>query len=327
MHSPVPSKTPRARQSTNGERPSTDRRRITPDTVWATGLTVVATGLARTSVTTGRTLEKSRVMGAPPSGTSVTPRRDVGRGLLGHSVRQIGDPVYRRTLLDAAHLATALDDAGLLVRAALANNRGLMTAAGVVDDDLVGVLRAACQVFGGTPSVQLPHLMAQLALELVAAGDYPDRRLIADGALALARQTGDPATLLRVLDLRFWTIWAPDTLEERLALTAEGLALAERVDDPLLLFFAADWRHTAASQTADHHEAQRALAIMSDVAARLGEGFVRWTMALGACLLPSTNDCRCFMRRRRSQGRRKGSACLLVGSRSRARRRSRCWPW
>jgi hypothetical protein len=45
-------------------RPASDRTE-SPDTVWAIGLAVVATGLARTSFTTGRTLEKSSVIEAP----------------------------------------------------------------------------------------------------------------------------------------------------------------------------------------------------------------------------------------------------------------------
>lgn len=43
---------------------------------------------------------------------------------LGDAQRQCGDPAHRETLIEAAHLADEIDDVGLLVQAALSNNRG-----------------------------------------------------------------------------------------------------------------------------------------------------------------------------------------------------------
>ena len=62
---------------------------------------------------------------------------------LGTAQRQTGDPAFRDTLLGAARRAADLDDTERLVAAALANNRGFFSAAGVIDTDKVEVLEIA----------------------------------------------------------------------------------------------------------------------------------------------------------------------------------------
>ena len=60
---------------------------------------------------------------------------------LGNTQRQTGNPAWRQTLLDAAHLAQDLGATELLVAAALANNRGIFSVMGVVDAERVAVAR------------------------------------------------------------------------------------------------------------------------------------------------------------------------------------------
>ena len=65
---------------------------------------------------------------------------------LGTAQRLAAIPSYRETLLTGAGLARDLDDAELLAQAALANSRGLFSSSGVVDEERVDVLEAACSV-------------------------------------------------------------------------------------------------------------------------------------------------------------------------------------
>ena len=64
---------------------------------------------------------------------------------LGEAQRQVGEPEFRRTLLEASALAKDLDDSDLLARSAIANNRGFMSTAGLTDDGVLEMLEAAIE--------------------------------------------------------------------------------------------------------------------------------------------------------------------------------------
>src|SRR5205814_1288473 len=49
---------------------------------------------------------------------------------LGEAQRQVGEPAFRETLLEAAHVADRAGDADRMARAALANNRGYVSTFG-----------------------------------------------------------------------------------------------------------------------------------------------------------------------------------------------------
>jgi len=203
---------------------------------------------------------------------------------LGEAQRQCGDAAFRETLLAAARQAMRLGEARLLVRAAMANSRGVYANSGNVDLERVEVLRAACNATEGDRSAERTRLLALLASELTWDADGTESRLIADEALVSARELGDAATLMTVLNLRFITLTAPDRLADSLAETAEALALAGQVNDPLQEWFAAFWRYWATIQAADHQAAEHAWAIMSERAVTLGEGVVQGWMPYQAAV-------------------------------------------
>src|SRR5262249_45215051 len=59
---------------------------------------------------------------------------------LGIAQRQTGNPAHRETLLDAARQADRTDEVDLLVRAALANNRGWQSDLGVGDQERIEIV-------------------------------------------------------------------------------------------------------------------------------------------------------------------------------------------
>jgi class 3 adenylate cyclase len=156
---------------------------------------------------------------------------------LGTAERLSGDPEYRETLLRASRLARRGGDTARLSAAVLANHRGSFSVFGDVDRDRVEMLEAA--LTSTSHETDRVTLIATLANELTYSGDYPRRRQLTDEALAAARATGDAALLLRVINLVFYSLWVPETLDERLTLTAESRALAVDIEDPLILFWAA----------------------------------------------------------------------------------------
>ncbi|MCA1842388.1 MAG: AAA family ATPase, partial [Actinobacteria bacterium] len=119
---------------------------------------------------------------------------------LGEAQKRAGDPAHRSTLLDAARSAEHAGRTDVLVRAALANTREVIfNAALEIDTGRVGVLERALAALGEVESPERARLLAHLGLELVWATDHATRVRYSDEAVAIARRSGDPALLARVL--------------------------------------------------------------------------------------------------------------------------------
>jgi hypothetical protein len=80
---------------------------------------------------------------------------------LDEAQRDQGNPEFRSTLLEAGRLAKASGDVPLLVRAALANSRGLPSVIGAVDADRVAITEAALEAVDPQPTAERARLLAQ----------------------------------------------------------------------------------------------------------------------------------------------------------------------
>ncbi len=169
----------------------------------------------------------------------------------GEAERQAGDRRFRETLLEAAAIARRIGDDAGLIRAALANTRGMQSETGVVDKERIATLDAALEVVGPGDGAARARLLAMQAAELSYSGEWERRLALSDEALATARRLDEPAALIAVLNLRFVTLLAPETLPERSANTADAVAVAERLDDPVDRFFAYHWRSYASLEAGD----------------------------------------------------------------------------
>ena len=89
---------------------------------------------------------------------------------LGEAQRQIGDPAFRQTLLDAGKLAQELDDGDRLARAVLASTRGFSSRIGAVDSERVKSLEAASRALPDSDP-RRARALALLASELHWCGD------------------------------------------------------------------------------------------------------------------------------------------------------------
>jgi tetratricopeptide (TPR) repeat protein len=196
---------------------------------------------------------------------------------LGDAQRQAGDPEFRTTLLDAAALARRMQDGPRLVRAVLANNRGFVSASGVVDDERLHALEDALDAVGPDDSAQRAVLLATLGAELAFSPTDRERRIEhSDEALAIARRLDDPAALSRVLSLRFVTLWMPETLDERLANSEENVVAARRTGDPIAEFHAVHWQAAAFVEAGRLNDAHRDVEHEAALAERLGQPTMRW---------------------------------------------------
>jgi len=189
---------------------------------------------------------------------------------LGEVQRQVGNPEFRQTLLDAAHLAGELGDTDRLARAVLANNRGWFSQLGAVDSERVQALEAAAEFLPDDDS-RRARVLALLALELHHAGEPARCRALAAEAIEIARAADDPSALAHTLTNASMAIWAPDTLQERQRLSDELVELARRLDDPRLSFWAAGRHMSVGLEAGDRSQVESGLAPMRALAASVPE--------------------------------------------------------
>ena len=159
--------------------------------------------------------------------------------------------------------------------AALANNRGMFANAASVDTDRVEILeRALDRLSANDPARAL--VLADLCSELTGFSELERRQALADEAVAIARSTGDDATIVRVLNHIVWPLSLPQLLEQQLAWSAEALQRAERLGDPVLLFWAAHTRAFALLRAGDVDEMNRCWEIAWSLAERLDQPTLNW---------------------------------------------------
>jgi class 3 adenylate cyclase len=195
---------------------------------------------------------------------------------LGTAQRQTGDPTYHDTLLAAARQAIDLGDTKRLVAAALANDRGYTSNSNATDTDKVDVLEMALdRLPADGPDRAL--VLATLCSEQAAGSPLERLQALADEALVIAESTGDNATIVRVLNQVILPSLAPSLLEQTLARTADALVRAERLGDPVLLFFAAHARATAVFLVGDIEEMDCCIETMVSLAEQLDQPILSWT--------------------------------------------------
>ena len=212
---------------------------------------------------------------------------------LGEAQRRAGDPAHRQTLLDAAALAETSGDIDALGRAALANNRGFFSSVFSIDRERVAVLEAALDGLGPADSPLRARLLATLAAELTFSRQRGRRHQLAAEARAMARRLGDEATLGLVLATSFAATAIgsgdvgdplraavrPGEVNDALERSAELAAIAERLADPALTFWAAFNTHISAFIAARFDLADAALEDVARSAEALGQRFMAYMVA------------------------------------------------
>jgi class 3 adenylate cyclase len=203
---------------------------------------------------------------------------------LGTAQRQVGQPAFRETLLGAARQAIALGDTPRLVAAALAAHRGLFSNFGAIDRERVAIFEAAlAQVPAADPDRAL--ILATYCLEIVVGSTLERRQELADEALAIADATGDDAVIVRVLNNVAYALMSPPMLEQSLLRTADALERAARVGDPVLHFFAANWRRQACAQAGELAEMDRCTEVMDGLTHQLNQPMLSWVHIFGLAWL------------------------------------------
>ncbi len=208
--------------------------------------------------------------------TAIDPELEVEAAIgLGTAERQTGTPSYRETLLNAARLASKINDTPRLVRAVLANSRGWYSESGKVDWDKVAQLELALERVEPN-TVEHALLLATLCSELTFNDRLDQRLALAEQSLEIARRLEHESTTVRILNLLVFPHLVPPLLDRSLEWSAEALQRAENVRDPLLWFSAALYRATVATRAGDVDEVDRCLAVASELVAQLNQPSLNW---------------------------------------------------
>ena len=153
---------------------------------------------------------------------------------LGEAQRRTGDAASRQTLIDAARLGADHGEVTRLVRAVLANSRGITSVIGHVDQDRLELIGAALDLVGSAPTSDRAELLALQAAELVFGSDHERWLRAADEAAAIAGGLDDVTVRARVGVRRFLACLVPDRITAMAHEGAEVKALAEASGDPQL---------------------------------------------------------------------------------------------
>jgi class 3 adenylate cyclase/tetratricopeptide (TPR) repeat protein len=197
---------------------------------------------------------------------------------LGEAQLQTGDAVYRETLLDAARIASAMSDAELAARAALANTRGggVSSTFGEIDTERLAAIERAIELDDPPNHARRARLLALKALELEWDPDFDMRRSLAEEAISLARATEDTRTLAEVLRNVVETIRAPHTLAWRIDLVEELVDCAAEVGDPALRCSAHNFQFNFCVERGDLERARLALERTQLIAHELDQPTFSW---------------------------------------------------
>ena len=188
---------------------------------------------------------------------------------LGRAQRDADDGSFGSTLLEAGELARRIGDDRNLVRAALASATGYSMGE-TANPARIALLESALGVEGLDDGVRA-RLLATLAVELVFLDQKERRTAVSDEAVAVARRSGNAATLIQVLSNWYFANWTPETLEKRLAVSAEAVQLADELDVPALRFWARLFRFTACIENFDVDQAAEVSDVMTALTAESGQ--------------------------------------------------------
>ncbi|HEX6287086.1 MAG TPA: hypothetical protein VFZ80_06345, partial [Acidimicrobiia bacterium] len=154
---------------------------------------------------------------------------------LGSLLLSLGDARVRagdleragKAFLRAAHEARRSGDARLMARAAVGYGGRFVWARAGSDSEMVPLLQDALVMLGGEDDKLRVRLLSRLACATRSVGDREHGAALARQGVALAREIGDPETLIYALSGLAGAIWWPENPKERIDLGTEMISVGE----------------------------------------------------------------------------------------------------
>src|SRR5207253_829635 len=210
---------------------------------------------------------------------------------LGEAQRRLGEAGSRQTLLDASRLATQQSDTPRLVRAVLANNRGIPSVIGDVDEERLDLIHTALDAVGPEPTGERAELLALQASELVYTGDHERVLGAADEAATIAAHLGDVGIQARVGLRRLLACLVPNRTTAMAAEIPDVMSFADATGDPQLRALSRALSVGALLGTGNLVEARRQGMAAMDIADETGQpGLRSLAHFLGASAIDALGD-------------------------------------
>ncbi len=185
----------------------------------------------------------------------------------------------RMAFMQAVTRARHNVDAPHLAQAAL-GFAGTVVTPGIVDEQVVAFLSEALAALDDTDSVLRVRLLGRRAMEYRYSRLGEARDADSAAAVAIARRLSDPAALALALQARHYTLLAPDTLDQRMAISIELNHLADSTGNHELLLQSIPWRVADLLDLGHIHAADRLLAEAAQLAADLRQPLYTWYVAM-----------------------------------------------
>ncbi|HEX4747061.1 MAG TPA: adenylate/guanylate cyclase domain-containing protein [Gaiellaceae bacterium] len=224
------------------------------------------------------------------------------------------DEAHRR-LAAVAAFARSGEHAVLLARAALARG-GVGVRVFDPDEELVALLEEALEALDAAEPALRARLLARLAIEVYYVDPPTYREELSEEAVGLAREAGEPDGLLDALTSRRVTLWSPDRLDDRLAVSRELVALAESTGDRERSLVARTWLVLDLVEGGDLDAARAEIDAYARLVEPLGIGAYSWWVpawrAMLACLEGRFDDVRALADEAAEIGSRAGDTNAAI---------------
>jgi DNA-binding SARP family transcriptional activator len=142
---------------------------------------------------------------------------------------------------EAAELAESLGDNIGLARAAIGSSRRYIQQPGIVETEVIELLRRALAANQDERSVIRVRLLARLCSALYYSPERGQMQAISDEATALAEELDDPEARAHARAARRRALWSPAKLQARLEASTEMLTCARTAEDLELELQAHAW--------------------------------------------------------------------------------------
>jgi tetratricopeptide (TPR) repeat protein len=188
-------------------------------------------------------------------------------------------PRGREVCARAAALAKAVGEKRSIVRAALVYGSEILT--GRRDERMIALLRDAMEAVGPEPSPARARVMSRLSSALIPAPLHAQEpRILARGAIEMARASGDRLALLHTLQFTTGGLAFRARTEDRRSLAQETVALAMELDRPAVAAMALPWAIASAYDALDAPSANHHIAELHRLTQRMPQANYRVRMPL-----------------------------------------------
>ena len=189
-----------------------------------------------------------------------------------------------------ARLAGTTDDAELLARAALANDRGFVSSVGSADTDQLAVIDRALETLGDRDPAARARLLAAAAGERIFVAPLAERRALAEAATRSMRTCGDPVVLVDVALTASFSIVVPWTLDRRIEAIREATDVADEIGDPTWRWRAHQALRTVLLEAGDRAGIDEETRVLEETWESVPNATLRWSHCFSGAMFAILDD-------------------------------------